>query len=160
MCDRQTKRDRRGLAMKHWLTFFDILLRETLVKFSKDVRGGWLPSLLFFKKLDYSVLSNSRAYQRRGSPSAILDYKEETRDWKLLSRFRFGQQSTYFGGFYSRRTVFQAFEWTEEAQCVDDFQLFCSLNANSKQGNAYSDSTEKVSVNYKQIIFDLMPHCP
>ena len=30
--------------------------------------------------------------------------------------------------------------------------MFCSLNANSKQGNAYNISCKKVSVNCKQLI--------
>ena len=37
------------------------------------------------------------------------------------------------------------------------FCLFHSLNADPRQGNAYKNSSKKVSVNYRRITFDLMP---
>ena len=39
------------------------------------------------------------------------------------------------------------------------FCLFYSLNADPRQGNAYKNSSKKVSVNYRQITFDLMRYC-
>ena len=39
------------------------------------------------------------------------------------------------------------------------FCLFYSLNADPMQGNAYKNSSKKVSVNYRRITFDLMPYC-
>ena len=71
--------------------------------------------------------------------------------WKLVSRFRLGQQFPVHRRFYS------SLYWST----IDHLnlrwfsRLFYTLNADPKQGNAYNNSCEKVSVNCSRMIFDL-----
>ena len=76
-----------------------------------------------------------------------------------MSRFHFGQQSprqaltilAVIGGFIN--VCINAHKF------VVIFCLFYSLNADPRQGNAYKNSSKKVSVNYRRITFDLMSYC-
>jgi len=101
--------------------------------------------------------------RRAGSKSCSFFSKEkshpppswitsERRDWKLVSRFCFGQQSPVHRRFYSI-----LYQRSTTSICNDFLVYFArSLNADPQQGNALKKS-EKVSVNCTRVIFHLKP---
>ena len=80
----------------------------------------------------------------------------ERRDWKLVSRFCFGQQCPVHRRFLFNfvSTIFPTIDHLNSRWFSP---LFCSLNADPQQGNALKNKTKKVSVNYTRVIFHLKP---
>ena len=75
----------------------------------------------------------------------------ERRDWKLVSRFCFGQQSPVYRRFY---WIFPTIDYLNLRWFS---RLFSSFNADPQQGNALKNKIEKVSVNYTSVTFHLKP---